>query len=371
MIETLRKHGALTRAALAERAGLSRATISIVLRDLLTMRAVCEEPQAGPRDRGRPSTLIRLDPRRVDLVGVEVGRAHVAVAIADRGDAIVGLADQPVDAGLTIEQRTRVALDLLDQVARSAGADLGAVRAAAVGTPGPSFGQDGFVTADLALTRTTRDRTWVGELVQRTLGCPVEVGNNTRFTALGVAGSETGSEAKNLVYLRLDHGIGGGAVLDGRLLHGQRGASGEFGHICVDPRGERCPCGGRGCLELIASVPALLRVTRTTDGDGLFRAVSAGRHRRALLRAAAATAQALAGLMVGLDCPVAVLGGTVAELPGFLEMVGEMLHEIEPSWAAAESSLLAAQDDHGAGARGALVHARTVSSTPTTMLVRR
>ena len=67
---------------------------------------------------------------------------------------------------------------------------------------------------------------------------------------------------QNLVYLRLSDGVGGGLVVAGRLVAGSRGYAGELGHVTSDPSGLPCRCGKRGCLETLASVPAILAACR-------------------------------------------------------------------------------------------------------------
>ncbi|MER8153548.1 ROK family protein [Streptomyces sp. NPDC094472] len=80
-------------------------------------------------------------------------------------------------------------------------------------------------------------------------------------TVWGAAAGE-----RNVLYLRLSHGIGGGLVVAGTLHRGAHGVSGMFGHITVDPDGAPCECGGTGCLETVASVGAVLDAYRTAGG---------------------------------------------------------------------------------------------------------
>lgn len=77
--------------------------------------------------------------------------------------------------------------------------------------------------------------------------------------ALGEKWYGQGRDAAHFVCVNVGHGIGAGLVLGGVLYHGASGGAGEFGHITVDPEGPRCNCGNRGCLEVMAAGPALLR----------------------------------------------------------------------------------------------------------------
>jgi predicted NBD/HSP70 family sugar kinase len=363
IIAALRRHGPMTRQALVAETGLSRATISGALRSLTADGSVRDTASAGSGERGRPSTLVGINTARVDLVGIEIGRAHVAVALADAADAVIAQADRDVAASTDVLHRTETALRLLTDLVTEHGLDLGSVRGAAAGTPGPKFSAAGRAPLDLALARFARDRADVANHLAGRFGVPVQVGNNTRYTALGEASTGAAAGARNVVYLRLDEGVGGGVVVDGSLLSGNWGVAGELGHVCVDPAGPRCACGGRGCVELFASLPAVLAATDSADPARLHARLRAGEQAAlaAVDRAADAAAQALAGVLAVLDVPVVVVGGRVAQLPDFLARLETVVRDVAPNWCAAELTVRPAHDDRTAGARGALVHARSVA----------
>lgn len=91
------------------------------------------------------------------------------------------------------------------------------------------------------------------------LGCPAILENDANAAALGEFTAGAGKGTRNLVYLTVSTGIGGGLVLDGRLYRGSDGAAGELGHIPLVAGGPRCGCGAQGCLEALASGPAIAR----------------------------------------------------------------------------------------------------------------
>ena len=96
------------------------------------------------------------------------------------------------------------------------------------------------------------------------LGLPVFVANDANAAVLGEhTFGDTGDGG--LMVIRVGTGVGAGLVLEGSLLHGNRGAAGEIGHVVVDPGGEQCACSRRGCLETLLAVPRLRR--RLAEGD--------------------------------------------------------------------------------------------------------
>jgi glucokinase len=93
-------------------------------------------------------------------------------------------------------------------------------------------------------------------------GIPVRIANDANVAALGEVKFGGGKDYENVIMLTLGTGVGGGAVLDGKLMEGNKGAGAEFGHSCISFGGEKCTCGRRGCLEAYASATALIRDTK-------------------------------------------------------------------------------------------------------------
>jgi glucokinase len=95
---------------------------------------------------------------------------------------------------------------------------------------------------------------------------PFRIGNDANMAAFGEYKHGAGRGARSLVLLTIGTGIGSGIILDGKLWEGEGGYAGELGHITVNPEGDPCPCGGRGCLETEASAPRIVKNFRTLAG---------------------------------------------------------------------------------------------------------
>lgn len=132
-------------------------------------------------------------------------------------------------------------------------------------------------------------------------------------------GAHVLSGADDLAYVSLGTGLAAGFVLDGVLRRGAHGAAGEIGHIPVDPAGELCSCGQKGCLELVASGSAVAAAWPTPDApaaEALFAAASAGDPSAVAARDRFVDGVADAIRMLGLtvDPRMIILGGGVANL---------------------------------------------------------
>lgn len=305
ILALLRANGAMSRADLGQAAGLSRSTLAEIVADLLGAGVVRSVAKASA-GRGRPAELLTLSPESGQVIGLDFGKRRVHAVITNVAHEVIASGAVRYPAGTPWPDRVRVGLDLVPALAASAGANLNAVQGIGVGVTGPGEEADD----EAAIVAAIRDR----------FGAPVRTDINTRMAALGeavwgVQSSADDSDGSTL-YVRLSDGVGGGVVLDGRLLRGASGAAGEIGHVSVDHAGPRCPCGGRGCLELYASVPAVLDAANHDSLDQLRAAVVAGEPgaTAVLARAGDLLGAALASACNVLNPGQIVVAGELAEL---------------------------------------------------------
>lgn len=191
------------------------------------------------------------------VLGIDVGGTKIALGLVDAsgrqvaGDRIPTHAEAP--PAVTVQRMVDRVHALMDE----AGISEDAVRAAGIAFAGPLDPVEGRILTPPNLP------TWhnfpVVDVVEAALGKPAYLENDANAAALGEAQYGAGVGVKNMVYLTVSTGIGGGAVLDGRLFRGETGAACELGHIKIVYNGRECGCGGRGCLEAYASGTALAK----------------------------------------------------------------------------------------------------------------
>jgi glucokinase len=99
-------------------------------------------------------------------------------------------------------------------------------------------------------------------MLETDFGAPASMDNDANVAALGEHRFGAGRECKNLLYITVSTGVGGGWVLNGQPWRGAEGMAGEIGHAVVDPNGPRCLCGKRGCVERLASGPYIAQRAR-------------------------------------------------------------------------------------------------------------
>lgn len=261
VLRALRENGAMSRGELTRVVGRSRATVSEITAHLLRRGAivVVDTDAAHREGSGRPAERLALDPASGQFMGVDFGHRRVHVAVADASHQIIASGSEHYAEDPPWPVRIDVAFRLIDRLSDEAGVHYGALQGIGIGVPGPYFtSRAGRATpledAALGLHVEAVD---VDVTFAARFAAPVIVDNNTRFAALAEAITSSGG-ADDLIYVRLSDGVGGGLVVGGRLVMGSAGLAGEFGHVTVEADGRLCRCGKRGCLETVASVPAIL-----------------------------------------------------------------------------------------------------------------
>lgn len=188
------------------------------------------------------------------VIGMDVGGSKIRMArVTMRGRILGSVVEQRVIS----RQKHSLIRQVAGMVREMVSAGQGRPRAVGVGVPGFMLKESGVIYASPNFPG------WhlipFRSLLRSSLRLPLTVENDANAAALGEAWKGRGRNVKTMLYLGLGTGVGGGVVLNGRLLHGSDGLAGELGHITVDPHGPICGCGNSGCLEAYASATAIVR----------------------------------------------------------------------------------------------------------------
>jgi predicted NBD/HSP70 family sugar kinase len=317
VIEALRMIGVASRSEVARWTGLSRSTVSSIVSELQLEGVVIDRdgdtrPATGG---GRPPALIALDPRVGLALGIDFGKRHLAVAVADLSHDVLAEEWREMREDYEAEEGIRFASDLVDSVLEQAEADRERILGVGMGLPSPIH-RTGLVGSSAILPGWSGTRG--GDRMAERLGLPVRVRNDADLGALAEATWGAGRDRQTLVYLKLSHGIGAGIVIGGELFTGVGGTAGEIGHTTLDETGDLCRCGSRGCLETFAAGAALARLLGRSRGqeldlDGVLRMAAEGDPacRRALRDAGRHIGVALANLCNLVNPERIVVGGSM------------------------------------------------------------
>ena len=269
----------LSRAQLARRSGLTRASASLIADELMRDGLVEELPGMATK-RGRTPTPLTLRAGAFYAGAVYLNRAGCQVGIVDLGGGVV------CQRSLVLEHAGREKLDILARTLEELLAQSGIDRAKLVGigisAPGPLDGESGRIL------NPPRFDIWhntdiCGHL-REVLRCPVYLENNASCLARYNFGKPEAKGSEDFLLLLVDSGIGSGVISGGKVLKGAGFFTSELGHTSIDYQGRRCACGNVGCLEAYAAIPNLLQGTEFDSWQALIDALDESENAHSLLR---------------------------------------------------------------------------------------
>jgi len=228
------------------------------------------------------------------VLAIDIGGTKLAAGLVDDRGALLARAQRPTPRGEGAEAILTAVLDLAAEVRT------GDEVACGVGCGGP-------MTPGGAAVSPLNIEDWRGfplrDRLGDALGLPVHVDNDAKALALGEGWVGAAAGVRDFIAMVVSTGVGGGIVLEGRLLHGAAGNAGHIGHVVVEPEGRPCACGARGCLEAEASGTAIAART----GRPAAEAGAAERERAGRL-----VGRAVGSIANLLDLRLAVVAGSVA-----------------------------------------------------------
>jgi glucokinase len=266
------------------------------------------------------------------VLALDIGGTKLAAAVVDDAGRILGRGRVPSPTGTDPEPLYEALVACAAAALRGADVIPGDLSGVGVAAPGPMVWPSGEVSP-------LNMPAWRGFPLRKRLAEEfatdrVLVHNDAVALTVGEHWKGAGSGTANLLGMTVSTGVGGGLILDGGLNHGASGNAGHVGHVVVEPDGPACVCGGRGCLEAVASGPNTVRRALkegwragpgvVADGVALAAAAAAGDQiaLRNLARAGRAVGTAIASCASLLDLEVAaIVGGFSQSGPPFWEPV--------------------------------------------------
>jgi glucokinase len=267
---------------------------------------------------------------------IDLGGTKTACALASADGEILVERSIPTFSN----QGPEAVLGRIAALLREEAAEIAATPVAAgMGIPGLVDRREG-VTLFLPNLATQWRGVAAARMLASCIGCPVYLLNDARIATLGEMSFGLGRNGGTMVFLTLGTGIGGGVVIDGKLRLGPLGAAGELGHQTILPDGPLCGCGNHGCLETLASGPAIgaegVRLLRSGLAPKLHELVGGNAEEvtprqmaaaaeagdeavgEAIVRAAAYLGIGVANMVTALHPDLVVLGGGVAAIGALL-----------------------------------------------------
>ena len=250
-------------------------------------------------------------------IGIDIGGTKISIVLGNEKGVVLARREVPTRTGAATQVCVKELVSNLRALILQSCLSPRKIIGIGVGCPGAVNASKGV------LPRSPNLPGWaklpIQRILQKATGLPVFLANDANAAALGEQLFGAGKHAKQLIYITVSTGVGGGILIDGKLYTGAGSVAGEIGHVSIVPEGKKCACGKRGCLEAYASGTAIARYYRDAGKKKVTGAKEVGMAVRegdkvaieSYKQAAYYLGIGLANLMNVLNPQVIVIGGGV------------------------------------------------------------
>jgi len=271
ILNTIRKSGLISRVEIAEITGQSRAAVTNFTAHLINEGMILEKQTESSGSRGRRRVMLALNPSAAYVVGVKLSAFKISFAVTNMQADIITSLTIPV----RIEKRSaEFVADLMEDGIRHCVSE---AKLKPDMISGIGIGIPGFVDSGKGITYWSplyrRGNTLLRDLIQGRLNIPTYIENDANTVTLAEQWFGEGTGLDNFLVVTVEHGVGIGIVVNGQMYRGERGIGAEFGHMVIQPGGELCRCGKKGCVEAYVADYKILEAGVKAAEDGLWTCV--------------------------------------------------------------------------------------------------
>lgn len=252
IIRLLQKDGPSSRAVLAKKTGLTQATITNIVSDLIKYEIVVETGLNKSKNQGRRSIQLAINGDKCNIIGIKLARTHFIAGVFN----MAGILLESKTLDIASEAEPKDTLDRIGAAVNDLRSKYSRILAIGVAVPGPYSKETGRI----AISREKGD--WGNFDLRKSFTQmftePVFLERDANAAAMANWWFIDSPDDVNIMCsVLLGETMGVGIVDNGTLFHGEQGIAGHFGHVSINFDGPRCLCGNRGCLELYCSAIAL------------------------------------------------------------------------------------------------------------------
>ncbi|MDF2959075.1 MAG: family transcriptional regulator [Paenibacillus sp.] len=256
VLEHIKQHAPVSRAKIAELTGLTKATVSTLVNELIVSSMVYEIG-TGASSGGRKPMMLLFNQAAGFAVGVDLGVGQISAVLTDlQGEIIEEY--KAVHNNASVDSVINTLIACIREMIRRAPQSPYGIIGIGIGIPGISDDQGNVLFAP----NLGWENVPLQQQVEQEFNIPVVIDNEANAGAVGEKQFGAGKTASHLIYVSISSGIGTGVIIKEELYRGVSGFSGEMGHLSIELNGKACPCGNVGCWELYASEQALVEEAR-------------------------------------------------------------------------------------------------------------
>ena len=254
ILNLIKDKGPISRADISKITKLTRSTVSSIV-DYLIKKDLIKEIGLTSSGVGRRAILLKLNSRAYYSIGVDLGTLHTTIAIIDLSGRIEKRIDYPTNCQPEKDKILEKLKATIHNIIKNSGIKRKTIAGIGVAAPGLIDKKGTMLITPNFRWKDTPLR----EILKKEFHIPVFVDNNANAMALAESEFGKGHKVKNFVFINVGMGIGAGVVINGELFHGESNCTGEIGYTSIDYNGPKCSCGNKGCLEVMASGPAIAK----------------------------------------------------------------------------------------------------------------
>ena len=244
----------ISRAEIARELGLSRSTVTEVVRELLTSGFV-KEVGSGVSSGGRKPIVLEFQNEARIILGVGIGATHVSAMVMDLDGQILAYEKKNFSVRTNPKGTRNLIFELCDALLDKFKNGSKRLLSIGVALPSPVDPNHPEWLSEVVIP-AWRGRSEI-DLLHRHYGVPVYVDNDANLGALAEHRWGAGRGVDDLTYVKLGYGVGAGFILNGEIYRGGTGIAGEMGHVPIRTDGEQCVCGLKGCLVTLVGGKAM------------------------------------------------------------------------------------------------------------------
>jgi glucokinase len=282
------------------------------------------------------------------LAGIDIGGTTIKFGLVDPRGKIIFKDQKPTVVGRGAEPLLHLISNIAESLLYHAAEEELEVKWLGVGTPGAVEPKTGKIIGP-SPNITGWEGTELGGTLKKRINLPVFVDNDVNVMALAEARFGAAMNYRTAVCIAMGTGVGGGIVIDGKVLQGASGGAGEIGHMVIDPNGPSCRCGARGCLEAYCSSAAIIsRANQLLKNEltPVFQEVLEGKienlnirklfaaykqddliARQVVTETAEYLGMGLANVVTLLNPEIVVIGGGIADGGGIIDEVSSVIRK--------------------------------------------
>ena len=251
LIKDIKQNNGLTRNELCKSIGLALPTILKFTSELIKKGWVVET-ETKDSTGGRKPKILSINPEVIHSIGIDIGINSIKGILCNFEGKIYNKLVKKLNPNISVIAQIK---SMIKDIIGKSGKET--IKCIGIGSPGFVDFKSG--TSIYSPHLSGLENVPVKEIIEKEFEIYTVLDDISRGLAIAEKKSGVAKEINNFIFLFIDYGIGSGIFINGEFLRGDRGISGELGHIKVTENGSLCGCGNRGCLETFISIPSIIR----------------------------------------------------------------------------------------------------------------